>query len=339
MENITSINTMKDDNCTREYSDLYHKLNICRIVIYSMVCFLGTTGNGLVIWFGIFRMKKTVNIMWFLNLAVADFSFTLFLPMNITQFVIHHWPFGPLMCDFYWFLFFLNISVSILQLMVISLDRFLCVFCPVWCHNHRKPRLALMVALFIWIISIVFILPHFFVNVKSEKHKSLCYGHRTIYKNTWVGIIRLIFFFLLPFLIILSCYVAIVLRMRGKRMAPSSRPYKIILSIIIAFFISWFPYNLSILLKIFGAGKIAMKVIPIVKVISENLMFFNSCINPILYVLIGRDFKETLCSSFQAMFEKAFTEGMERTVSKKPKGSTGDLELSHINALKNIDVI
>lgn len=230
-------------------------------------------------------------------------------------------------------------SVSILQLVVISLDRFLCVYSPVWCQNHRNSRLALSVALSIWTICIVFSLPIVVFNGRSRKNTVSCYGQRNIYSNEWIGITRFIFFFLLPFLIILSCYVAITLRLRGRRMTTTSRPYKIILAIIIAFFVCWFPYNFCVLLRILGASRSDKKVLPIVNVISDNLMLINSCVNPILYVLIGRDFKQKLCNSLQIMFEKAFTEDMENTVSKKHEGSTGNLELSHNNAFTNSDII
>ncbi|KAM4015281.1 chemerin-like receptor 1 [Anomaloglossus baeobatrachus] len=334
MANITDIYPMRDENYTRNRSDLHYRLTVFKIVVYSVVSLLGTIGNGLVIWFCIVRMKKTVTVVWILNLAIADFTFSLTLPFSITYLIILQWPFGQFMCELYWFLFFANMSVSIFQLVVISLDRFVCVFNPVWCENHRKPRLAFWVALTIWTISMAFCLSCLIINGKYGKNKVSCYRKKYIYSMEWVGIIRFTFFFLLPFLIILSCYVAIAFRMRRKSLTTSSRPYKIILTIIIAFFVCWFPYNFFLLFRIFGADKTYKNVLRIGHAISVNLMLINSCINPILYVLIGRDFKQKCCSSLQAMFEKAFTEDMEKKVSKTREGSTGNLELSHINTFK-----
>ncbi|GLD71984.1 chemokine-like receptor 1 [Lates japonicus] len=53
-------------------------------IIYSLAFILGVLGNGVVIWVTGFKMNKTVNTVWFLNLAVADFLFTAFLPFTVT---------------------------------------------------------------------------------------------------------------------------------------------------------------------------------------------------------------------------------------------------------------
>ncbi|KAG8547831.1 hypothetical protein GDO81_027376 [Engystomops pustulosus] len=328
MENVTRIQPL---NHTKTQHD--HRLITFNIVVYSVVFSLGSIGNGLVIWFGMFRLKKTVNVVWFLNLAVTDFIFTLALPVRIKYYVIRQWTLGPFLCDLYWFLFFLNTTVSVLQLMVISLDRFLCVFSPVWCQNHRKPRRALLVALAIWIVSVTFCLSFLIAANKYEMKKNSCYHQADIYgKIRWMGILKFVVFFLLPFLVILSCYIAIYLRMRSKHLTSRSRPYKVILAIIGAFLICWVPYNVFSLLRTIEAEKIDKRKFRIIAVISNNLMIINSCINPLLYVFIGRDFKKKLCSLCQGLFEKVLNEDFENTSSRRPEASAGNRELSQITA-------
>lgn len=91
-------------------------------VIYSVFCLLGTIANGLVIWFGIFRMKKTVNVVWFTSLAISDFSIVFFLPLNITQHFLGYWPFNKNTCKLVVLVPYLSGLVSVLQLTVISID-------------------------------------------------------------------------------------------------------------------------------------------------------------------------------------------------------------------------
>ncbi|XP_006801534.1 G-protein coupled receptor 1-like isoform X2 [Neolamprologus brichardi] len=69
------------------------------IVIYCLIIIVGTLGNALVIYVTGFKMKKTVDSVWFLNLAIADFLFIAFLIFSIISLSqSHQWPFGQFMC-------------------------------------------------------------------------------------------------------------------------------------------------------------------------------------------------------------------------------------------------
>ena len=77
----------------------YTSSEIAFLTIYSLVFVLGVLGNGVVIWVTGFKMKKTVNTVWYLNLPVADFLVSAFLPLTITEIAMDlHWPFGKFMC-------------------------------------------------------------------------------------------------------------------------------------------------------------------------------------------------------------------------------------------------
>ncbi|XP_075696980.1 chemerin-like receptor 1 [Rhinoderma darwinii] len=334
MENITVFITLVNDSRSKypDYCDNYSVIKnnvrgdnhqsqtyegLCIMVIYSAFCLLGTIGNGLVIWFGIFRMKETVNVVWFLSLAIADFSFAFILPLPISQILLGYWPFEKYMCKLTYLLLSLNMCVSILQLTVISVDRCICVVFPVWCHNHRRSRLALIIVLIIWIISFALVLPSvMFIDMSKIYNRSICTF--AIDKSRLIGkiILEFVILFLLPFVIIVSCYIVIVLNLRRKHIFRSSRPLKTIVAVIAAFFICWFPSHVFSLLLIFGSN-FDHDAIYYGSLIAMVLIIMNTCINPILYVFIGRDFKEKICGSFQAMFEKAILEDEDKADFEK----------------------
>ncbi|XP_040276418.1 chemokine-like receptor 1 [Bufo bufo] len=291
---------------------------ICIVLIYSAFCFLGIIGNVLVIWFGIFRMKKTVNVVFFLSLAVADFSFALFLPLNITQIILGYWPFEKFMCKLIHGLLSLNMLVSILQLTVISVDRCICVVFPVWCHNHRRPRLALIIVLIIWIISLLLFFSYLVIFDVSDIITicSLTLDESSLRRRTVLDFVLLFF---LPFVIIVFCYMVIALHLRKKRIFKSPKLFKTIVAVIIAFFVCWFPNHLFSLLFFFERSNLNIYVLYYGAVIAFALLIMNSCINPILYVFIGRDFKENFCGSFQATLEKAFIEKDEFDAEKQER--------------------
>ncbi|CAJ0922918.1 unnamed protein product [Ranitomeya imitator] len=87
-------------------------INYLVLVMYSLTLLLGTLGNGLVIWIAIFRMKKTVNVIWFLNLSIVDLFFVLFLPLRIIYMANgFNWLFGNFMCKFSSMVAFINLYI------------------------------------------------------------------------------------------------------------------------------------------------------------------------------------------------------------------------------------
>ncbi|XP_059574150.1 chemerin-like receptor 1 [Alligator mississippiensis] len=311
---------------TGNHDKLTRGIHIFSMIIYSIAFLLGVTGNGLVIWVTGFHMKRTVNTVWFLNLAIADFIFTFFLPLNITSIAMNfHWPFGRALCKLNGGLASLNLYASVFFLTVISLDRCVCVVSPVWTQNHRQPRLASLVALGIWILSLILCIPYwYFREIDHDDSKNVTYCYKefdttgeeaTEEEWKWVStsnsratvISRFIFSFIIPFYIIVICYGVIVVKLLTSQLALSSKPFKIIAVVIVVFFLCWFPLHVFSFLEMDDLPKFRTAVhigMPLV----SSLAFVNSCLNPILYVFMAHDFKEKLRHSLFLAFEKAFTE-------------------------------
>ncbi|OXB81914.1 UNVERIFIED_CONTAM: hypothetical protein H355_015111 [Colinus virginianus] len=302
-------------------------LHILSMVVYSIACVLGVTGNGLVIWIAGFKMKKTVNSVWFLNLAIADFIFTFFLPLSIAYTALDfHWPFGKLLCKLNSTIAFLNMFASVFLLMVISVDRCVAVAFPVWSHNRRSPELAARVALGTWSVAVLLSSPYlvFRDTAVSSRNITSCYNNFALSddytaeetRRLWrmrhkaMIITRFLCGFLIPFTVILICYSIVAVKLKRRQLASSAKPYRIIIAVTVSFFLCYFPYHVFSLLEISQNPsshemKMALYIgIPLV----SSLAFFNSCINPILYVFVGPDFKEKFRQSILSTFEGAFSE-------------------------------
>uniref|UniRef100_A0A674JLD1 G-protein coupled receptors family 1 profile domain-containing protein n=1 Tax=Terrapene triunguis TaxID=2587831 RepID=A0A674JLD1_9SAUR len=151
----------KDDSSLEAGTRLRGTMHVVSMVIYSIAFVLGVMGNGLVIFITGFRMKRTVNAIWFLNLAVADFIFTFFLPLGVAYVALgFHWPFGRALCKINTAVAFLNMFASIFLLTAISADRCVTVAWPVWAQNHRSPRLASLVAVAVWLAAFALSCPY-----------------------------------------------------------------------------------------------------------------------------------------------------------------------------------
>ncbi|XP_069041461.1 chemerin-like receptor 1 isoform X1 [Lepisosteus oculatus] len=317
-----------------EFAELRRSLNVMSLVVYSLAFLLGVLGNGLVIWVTGFKMKKTVNTVWFLNLAVADFLFTAFLPLNVAYTAMgFHWPFGRFLCKANSTLAFLNMFASVYLLALISADRCLAVVWPVWAQNHRSVRGAWAVSGAAWLLALALSAPYFvfrdtapayhdesvincFNNFAfSDDYETPAVVQLRLFRHRAMIAARFLLGFALPFAAIVACYAVIVCRLRRNRAlaARAGRTFRIIAAVVAAFFLCWAPYHVFVLLEM--CNHMAAEFSPALNhattigvPIATSLAFLNSCLNPLLYVFVGQDFQDKVRRSVLSVLESALTE-------------------------------
>uniref|UniRef100_UPI0037E90FD4 chemerin-like receptor 1 n=1 Tax=Semicossyphus pulcher TaxID=241346 RepID=UPI0037E90FD4 len=298
------------------------------LFFYCLAFVLGVLGNGAVIWVTGFKMKKTVNTVWFLNLAVADFFFTASLPLSVTYKAMDfHWPFGKFMCKVNTTICSLNMFASVYILVVISVDRCVAVVWAVWAQNYRSVRKASCVSLGVWVLALILSAPYFVfrdTDLSDDKVTINCFDNYTLsdVDDEAMTITRLLLGFVVPFTVIVSCYAVIIHRLRRNRTLArqSSRTFKIIAAVITAFFLCWAPYyifNLIELAYFVTYSQTLYIVITIGTPITTGLAFINSCLNPLLYVFMGQGFRVTAYKSILDVMEAAFKEEVSRTSTMK----------------------
>lgn len=330
MENTTLPVTLAYNNSTvvnEQPVSQQNLLHIFSMVIESITFLFGVIGNGLVIFITGFRMKKTVNTVWFLNLAIADFTFTFFLPLNIVYLALgFHWPFGEAMCKFCSTMALVNLHASVYFLTIISVDRCVSVRCPVWARNRRTLRRASFVALGVWVLALALSSPNLqFRKTVRQGDVVRCYmefsseREQAILIRRAVVISRFILTFAIPFSVVTVCYRVILLQLRRDHLTPSNKPFKVITAVIVAFFVCWFPYHVFSFLKVQAYEKDQTPG-PVLKAgarLASGLAFINSCLNPILYIFMGRGIKQRLKRSVLSMFENAFSETSQSTKQER----------------------
>ncbi|XP_063340892.1 C3a anaphylatoxin chemotactic receptor-like [Pelmatolapia mariae] len=315
-----------------QYTELRHSLDIMSAIFLSLVFVLGVLGNGVVIWVTGFKMKKTVKAVWFLSLAVADFFFCALLPIGVTSLLQSHWPFGQVMCKLTTALGFLNLSVSVVFLMVISVDRCVSVVWPVWAHNHRNVRKASYVSLCIWMVNLIISIPWFFFMETKEmndtKAKIICVHkfdlHDDFKPSSFIqpAFVTNFLKFAIPFSVIVSCYAVTIhcLRRSCTLARQSSHTFKITTARIIAFFLCWAPIGIMDLIQLEKLRSTTTSgTLEYVLVIGIPLAYclacLNSCLNPLLYAFMGQDFKnqDEIRKSILNVLESAFKEEETRS--------------------------
>ncbi|KAM4024264.1 chemerin-like receptor 2 isoform 2-T4 [Anomaloglossus baeobatrachus] len=292
--------------------DEIHALHVASVVIYSLAFLLGVPGNVIVIWFTGFKWKKTVSTVWFLNLAIADLIFVLFLPLHITYVATNfHWPFGKLLCKLNSFIAILNMFASVFFLTVICLDRYLTLAWPSIAQKHRTMRTSGIVSGCVWLLATLVASPSlYFRDTEMKRSAIICFNHfhETDYSmvqkiHTSLTLVKFFIGYLFPLLTMVICYAILSIRMK-RTTRTNSKFFWMVLAIVVAFFLCWTPYHIFSLLELHvHHGDAYNEWLWIGMPISTSLAFVNSCINPILYVLISKAFRTHLEASVAEIFK------------------------------------
>ncbi|XP_015261136.1 PREDICTED: chemokine-like receptor 1 [Gekko japonicus] len=274
-------------------------MDMVQVFFYSVVFLVGSLGNGAVIAITARQASRTVNCVFFLNLALADFLFSVsrIVPLMKNAFYKGDWPFGSVLCKANSFTKYLNMFCSVFLLAAISMDRATSVVYPMWFRNRRGPRLAWLSAFTAWFAATAASLPFYiyrsvvFDSKRNETKCSLTLGDGESVKLI-LYLLRLVCGFLAPFVIIVACYGVIAAKLRQRQATiRSKKPFKVILMLVITFFFCWAPYHLFLLLKLQGYKSQGVSIgLPL----ASCLAYLNSCANPILYFFMGLDFRREI---------------------------------------------
>ncbi|XP_041823324.1 C3a anaphylatoxin chemotactic receptor-like [Melanotaenia boesemani] len=287
------------------------------IILYTLTVVFGITGNFAVVWVAGFRLKPKVTNVWLVNLAVADliFCFTRVFSL-IKKLFFDYWPFGMFLCKFNGFFKYANMFCSVFLLAVISLDRMLCVWRPIFTKQRRTLFAARVVAVCVWILAIIFSTPFFIsrhvYNGKNNKSKCSTMEVKEA-KDSDVTkyalyLIRFVCGFLFPFMVILICYILAGIGIRRTRLSGKSRPLRILASLVIAFFLCWAPYHCLLLVKMVDSKNAVLKIW---QPLASGVAYFNSCVNPLLYFCIGLDVRGQFRQSLMGIYKRALADDIE----------------------------
>ncbi|XP_056288229.1 chemerin-like receptor 1 [Pseudoliparis swirei] len=283
-------------------SSLSHVL----VAVNIMISLIGLGGNSLVIWICGWKMKRTVITTWYISVAISNFLFCAFLPLEIFYMITSHWPFGLVLCKLTSSALFLNMYSCVFLLVLISADRCIMICFPVWSHNHRTVRKAFGVVVLMWVLSALLTLPSLIFR-QTTVHDSVTQCYTSYHsRHRAVVLTRFICGFLIPFLIIVFCSSVLCLKLRSLTI-KSTKPYKIMAVLILSFFFCWVPYHSFVILES-DLKNHSLDVLQAGLKVGATLAAANSLISPVIYVFIGNDFKRILRRSLTSRIEEAMAE-------------------------------
>ncbi|KAI4811859.1 hypothetical protein KUCAC02_014731 [Chaenocephalus aceratus] len=230
--------------------------------LYSFVFVLGFLGNGLVVCVLVKHRKQTnLTDICLFNLALSDLLFVLTLPFYSHYSRVGQWTFGDFMCHFASGSHSIGFFSSIFFMVVMTLDRYMVIM-----HAHKVARYRTL-------------------RYEPENDDWRFYNTFTI---TVLGLV-------IPLLVMIVCYSRIIPILVKMRSAKKHRVVKLILSIVIAFFLLWAPYNLSLFLwflksKGLLSNEYSEASLRLSMTVTETLAYTHCCLNPIIYAFVGQKF-------------------------------------------------
>nr|DBA14918.1 TPA: hypothetical protein GDO54_004194 [Pyxicephalus adspersus] len=313
-----------------------HALTILIMVVTPLV---GIPGNFLVLWIVSKQMKKTAINIWFCNLALVDMTCCLTFPFFIVQFFRDGWVYSPALCKILPSVVLFTMFASIFTLVAISIDRCMLIV-------HRTLRMAWITCLIIWLLSFLMCLPTMLYKTTftkgslikcGYKHGGLQYSNGSYinvetfesFPDRKVTYTRLIFGFLIPLFIISASYACLASKVKQTRFVKvGHKTTKLVIGIVIAFCVSWTPYHIMGIILLYFDNPVVTNL----DLLSHALAYSNSCINPILYVFLGKDMKKRVIKSLRELLENVFSEETTKPPKNtKSKNTKEELRQHNIN--------
>lgn len=110
-------------------------------VLLSVVTVVGNV--MVMVSFKIDKQLQTISNYFLFSLAVADFAIGLIsMPLFTVSTLLGYWPLGPLVCDTWLALDYLASNASVLNLLIISFDRYFSVTRPLTYRAKRTTSKA-----------------------------------------------------------------------------------------------------------------------------------------------------------------------------------------------------
>ena len=286
--------------------------------IFLLLCLCGLVGNGLVLWFFGFSIKRSPFSTYFLHLAGADvgylFSKAVFSILNTGGFLGSFADYVRAVSRILGLCMFVT-SVSLLP--AISSERCLSVVFPSWFWRRRPKRLSAVVCSVLWTLSLLVTSIHnyFCMFLGRQAPETGCR-----HMDAFLGIL---FFLVFCPLMVLPCLALILhVECRARRRQRSAKLNHVILAMVSVFLVS--SIYLGIDWFLFWVFQIPA---PFPEYVTDLCICINSSAKPVIYFLAGRDKSQRLWEPLRVVFQRALRDGAEPGEAGGSTPNTGTMEM------------
>lgn len=290
-------------------SETWLWLNERQPVYILFITVLGIVFNLFVLMvFCLHKKPCTVAEIYLSNLAAADLVLVSCLPFWAIYIANgFNWPFGTFLCKVINLGIKINAHCSIYFLVLVSIDRYVALVHTMSYGRMRRPKYAKLGCLIVWGFGFLLNTPTLIFRVTEylpEYDMHACflrYPNHTV--EVLCDVILIFLSFIIPISIILFCTIKIIKALRIQaieRFNAEKTEHKattLVLVVLLAFLICWVPFHIVVTLDVLFNTEVLRgcqlnTVLEICNQVFTYLAFFNSVLNPILYVVVGKNFRK-----------------------------------------------
>ncbi|XP_057556780.1 lysophosphatidic acid receptor 5 [Hippopotamus amphibius kiboko] len=291
----------------------HQRIHHLHLVVYSLVLAAGLPLNALALWVFLraLRLHSVVSV-YMCNLAASDLLFTLSLPLRLSYYARHYWPFPNLLCQLAGAIFQMNMYGSCIFLTLINVDRYAAIVHPLRLRHLRRPRVARLLCLGVWALILMFAVPIALVHRPSHCTRdgrlvNLCFESFSdeLWKGKLLPLVLLaeVLGFLLPLVAVIYSSGRVFWTLGRPDATLSQRRRKtvrLLLASLVIFLLCFVPYNTT--LAVYGllrgsvvpASGAARSQVRGVLMVMVLLAGANCVLDPLVYYFSAEGFLNTL---------------------------------------------
>ncbi|XP_064806752.1 urotensin-2 receptor-like isoform X1 [Oncorhynchus masou masou] len=272
--------------------------------ILSLMCLVGVSGNIYTLVVMCHSMRSAASMyIYIINLALADLLYLLTIPFVVCTYFLKGWYFGDAGCRILISMDFLTMHASIFTLTIMSTERYFAVLKPLDTVKRSKSyRKA--IAVLVWVASLVLTLPMILrIQMMMVGSKAMC--QPTISPLSYKVYITFLFCtsIVAPGMIIGFLYIGLARTywisqtetFKQTKKLPNQKVLYLIFTIVLLFWACFLPFWIWQLLGQFHPSiELSTKAKRNINYLTTCLTYSNSCINPFLYTLLTKNYKEYL---------------------------------------------
>ncbi|XP_062302086.1 free fatty acid receptor 2 [Osmerus eperlanus] len=310
------------------------------LFVYSFTFLLGLPANVLVLFVYVRKARKrgaTPNVVYALNLCLANLALVAWLPVQALQTALKDWALPAPLCPVYSFFLFASLYGSTLFLTAVAVGRYLSIAFPISYKIYRRASISCLVSVALWGLALL----HLGLSLVAEeggyflstssRNVSICYDNFTAAQLETLLPLRLemaMLLFLVPLAVTAFCTLRCVtlvwrscLPAMGKR-----RVLAVALSTLAVFVVCYAPYNASHVVGFVLQENVGWR---------SEAMLTSSCnvfLEPVVMLMLSpatsQGFLKRLCGR-QSRFSRSEGHRRSNVLTKGPTVTVPSIGLPH----------
>ncbi|XP_070825112.1 G-protein coupled receptor 182-like [Chaetodon trifascialis] len=322
--------------CTIELDTDYRRIAL--FLLYLFIFMVGLLENSLVVWVNWRRCHSASGVLFcIINVSLSDLMVIVILPFFMMEVTMDKvWLWGRFLCKVTNLIYVVNFYSSSFFLAFMTLERYLSLSrpsFPAFFPAVGRRRWVLCGGL--WAFSL-------FLALMENVHVDLlewdepgCYMMPEYSYTAWfvsVAFLCLLFQFLFPAAVIITCNVLIARAVKANPDVQSRRDVWLVHVYSLVFVVCWLPYHVVLLLMIIDDLEPFLFSCNMVEVlyfsfsVVQSFSLFHCVANPILYNFLSKSFRNNLINAVVDYLPRERTEDLVGvgTQPSAPNGGSRD---------------